>query len=111
VKKKNFLERKCIAAKLAKFRPIVFYLESAFGFFSFTVLCPENWSGIGPGGLPPPTFSPLFFLNIVFSRCLVSYFLDYADAKFPFFFSLFFLFFWAFFGCVECWMRLTDTYM
>jgi hypothetical protein len=97
--KKNFLERKCVAAKVAKFRLLVFCVASAFRFFLLLFFVPKI------GGLPPQTFSPFF--PIWFLACVL-FFLCCADAKFPFCFSLFFLFFVPFFFLLRCWMRLRD---
>jgi K+-sensing histidine kinase KdpD len=83
--KKNFLERKCVAAKVAKFRLIVFCVASAFRFFSFTVLCPENWGAATANVLT-------FFFNIVFSLCLIFFCIALMRSFLSvFLFSFFFL--------------------
>jgi hypothetical protein len=82
--KKDILERKYVAAKVAKFWLFFSSLASAFRFFSFTVLCPENWGAA--------TANLFTFFSIQF-LAFVLFFLYRADAKFSLCFVLFFLFF------------------
>jgi hypothetical protein len=105
--KKDILERKYVAAKVAKFW--LFFLsawQALFVFFLLLFFVPKI------GGLPPQTFSPFF--NTVFSFCLIFFVSRGCKVSFMFcsflsFFCAFFVpFFVPFFCCVEGWMRLRD---
>jgi hypothetical protein len=91
--KKDILERKYVAAKVAKFWLFFSAWQALFVFFSFTVLCPENWGAA--------TANLFTFFSIQF-LAFVLFFLYRADAKFPLCFALFFLFLCLFFVPFFC---------